>query len=208
MAFGPHDAATHAVGRARDLLQASRSPQLPPRVRADMRRLSVILAVAALDTYMHRLIVERAFTHQELPRSLATIDVPFDRLLAEADASGEAARRPSHHSRPRVAVKRVLRDRLLRRTFQSFEDVGKALSMAGRSRRWESIGQQLKPALAPDEIRVRLNAVVARRNQIVHEGDYRRLERPRNSRRNPISTADASSAINFLANLIDAIHAG
>jgi hypothetical protein len=168
----------------------------------------VVLAVAALDTYMHRLIIDRAFTHEELPRALANVDVPFERLLAEADARGADARRQPHRARPRVGVKRELRDRLLRRTFQSYEDVGKALSMAGRSRGWDAIGQGFTPSLTPGTIRVRLTAIIERRNQIVHEGDYRRLERPRDSRRNPISFADASRDVRFMASLIEAIHAG
>jgi hypothetical protein len=207
MAFGPYDAARHAIGRARALLDASRSQVLAVNVRADMRRLSIVLAVAALDTYMHRLIVDRAFTHPELPRPLARIDVPFELLLAEADVRAEAARSDPHQSRPRVAVKRILRDRLLRRTFQTYEDVGKALAMAGRRRSWDTIGQRLEPPLAPDDIHARLDAIIHRRNQIVHEGDYRGLERPRNSGRNPLRSVEAQSAVDFLADLIDAIHA-
>src|SRR5690348_11999484 len=98
-----------------------------------MRRLGVVMAVAALDTYMHRLILERAYTHPDgkLPGGLARLDLPFDQLLGWADAAGAAARRPKHNSRPRVAVKRQLRDRLLRETYQRYDDVSKALSMAG-----------------------------------------------------------------------------
>lgn len=33
-----------------------------------MRRLSVVMAVAALDTYMHRLIVERVYSIRSYPR--------------------------------------------------------------------------------------------------------------------------------------------
>jgi hypothetical protein len=35
------------------------------------------MAVAALDTYMHRLIVERVYTHDDLPPVLAKLEVPF-----------------------------------------------------------------------------------------------------------------------------------
>lgn len=47
-----------------------------------MRRLSIVMAVAALDTYMHRLILERAFKHDELPKQLAQLDVSFKQLLS------------------------------------------------------------------------------------------------------------------------------
>jgi hypothetical protein len=77
--FTPYDAATHAIRRARGLLDTSRSPELATGVRIDIRRMSTVMAVAALDTYLHRLIVDRAFTHKELPGGLAKLDVSFER---------------------------------------------------------------------------------------------------------------------------------
>lgn len=210
VAFTPYDAAIHAIGRARALLNASRpsiSPDLTAPTRGDIRRLSIVMAVAALDTYLHRLIVDRVYTHRELPGALARLDVTFRELLAQADAAGEAARSQPHNSRPRVAMKRQLRDRSLRDTFQRYEDVAKALGMIGQSRKWDAIGQSMNPSLTPAEIRARLNDIVMRRNQIVHEGDYERLERPRTARRNSISIAEARADIGFLAQLVDAIHA-
>jgi hypothetical protein len=165
------------------------------------------MAVAALDTYMHRLIVDRAFTHDELPPKLARLDVTFDELLHQADETGLAARKERHNSRPRVGVKRQLRDRLLRETFQRYGDVSQALGMAGRSGNWEAIGRQMQPTQTPLQIRRRLDAIVTRRNQIVHEGDYQRLERPRGPKRNPITFGQARRDINFLGRLIDAVHA-
>jgi len=164
------------------------------------------MAVAALDTYMHRLIVERVYTHERLPGALARLDVPFDPVLDWADESGVAARSDPHNSRPRVAVKRQLRDRLLRETFQHYDDVSRALGMAGLSGKWDEIGQQFSPTLSPKAIRRRLNRVVRRRNQIVHEGDYKRQERPQGARQNGITYADARADIDFLVRLIDAIH--
>ncbi|MGH8793083.1 MAG: hypothetical protein ACRDXX_10600, partial [Stackebrandtia sp.] len=63
------------------------------------------------------------------------------------------------------------------------------------------------PSRTPTQIRIRLNAIVRRRNQIVHEGDYERLERPRGARRNSISHSQAMADVEFLADLIYAIHA-
>lgn len=208
--FTPYDAATHAIRRSRRLLDSARpggSAKLPAIVRGDMRRLSIVMAVAALDTYMHRLIVERAYQHgEQLPGALARLDVPFAELLAQADATKTAASAASHKTRPRVAIKRLLRDRLLRETFQRYEDIGRALGMVGRSGLLPTIGQQMSPPLLPKEIRDRLNGIVTRRNQIVHEGDYRRLERPRDAARNAIRHSQARLDINFIADLINAIH--
>jgi hypothetical protein len=202
--FTPHAAGVHAIGRAQRLLDASRRTT-PGSIRGDMRRLAVVMAVAALDTYMHRLIVHRAYTHETLPPALARLDIPFERLLLQADDTGAAARADPHNSRPRVGIKRQKRDRLFRETFQRFDDVSRALAMSGLTRSWDEIGARLDPALRPPQIRRRLDSIVVRRNQIVHEGDYARLERPRGPGRNGITYAEAGADIAFIADLIDAI---
>jgi len=222
MAFTSYDAATHAIGRSRDLLAGARprvargrdgvklfrsGGGLSPETRGDMRRLSVVMAVAALDTYMHRLIVERVYKHDTLPNGLARLDVGFEDLLRQTDATATAARAQPHKPKPRVGVKRQLRDRLLRETFQNYDAVARALSMAGYPKAWPKIGKKMQAPREPTEIKQRLNGIVVRRHQIVHEGDYERLERPRKPRRNPLSAQQARKDIDFIAELIDAIHA-
>lgn len=207
MPFGPHDAATHAIGRAQSLLTQSKKTAIPPMVRADMRRLSVVMAVAALDTYMHRLVVDRCFQHDELPSGLATLSVTFAQLLEQADDAKAAARKPPHNSRPRVGVKRQLRNRLVRETFQRYDDVARALSMAGIRKAWKDIVAAMSPPTTTAAVKRRLNEIVDRRNQIVHEGDYLRLDRPRGPRRNERRIVDAQADIDFIAAVIDAIHA-
>jgi hypothetical protein len=156
---------------------------------------------------MHRLVVDRAFKQKELPGGLAVLQVTFAQLVVQADEAGRAARKPPHQSRPRVAIKRQLRDRLLRETFQKYDDVARALGMAGRTKLWDQIAAQFTPRVTKDEIKGRLNAIVDRRNKIVHEGDYQRLERPRAPKRNGITLKQASADIDFLRDLTDAIHA-
>lgn len=207
MSFTPYDAASHAVGRANALVTASQAKVKGRQVlNADLRRLSVVMAVAALDTYMHRLVVERAYWHDPPPAALARLDVRYDQLLAQVDETTVAARSKPRKSRPRVELKRQLRDRLLRETFQSYDDVSRALSMAGQAKRWDAIGANMGPSMTPTEIRTRLNAIVRRRNQIVHEGDYERMERPRGPRRNEMRMAEARASVAFVGGLIDAIH--
>ncbi len=205
MAFSPHHAATDCIGRANALLAGASNAANAP-VADDLRRVSIVMGVAALDTYMHRLIVERAYRHQTLPGRLARLDFSFQYALDQADAAGDAARAQPYNSRPRVPLKRVLRDRLLRETFQRYDDVSNALGMAGLSGNWGPIGQALVPPLQPVEIERRLNAIVDRRNQIAHEGDYSRLDRPQTARTNTITQHEAADDIAFLASLIDAIH--
>jgi hypothetical protein len=79
--------------------------------------------------------------------------------------------------------------------------------MAGRPKAWPAIGEKMQTSQEPAEIKERLNGIVTRRNQIVHEGDYERRERPQTPRRNLITQSQARRDIDFIAELIDAIHA-
>jgi hypothetical protein len=203
--FTPYDAALDLVARSRALL--AEADGSTSAVAVDLRRLAVVMSVAALDTYMHRLIIEKAYTHDPLPGSLAALSFRFDYALEQADSIGRAARSKPKNSRPRVELKKALRERLLQETFQRYEDVSGALGMAGLSGNWAAIGGRLSPTLQPKEIATRLNAIVDRRNRIVHEGDYERRERPQKSTLNSITHAEARADVDFLADLIEAIHA-
>lgn len=77
--------------------------------------------------------------------------------------------------------------------------------MAGASGNWGVIGPRM--GMTRKQIEARLNGIVVRRNQVVHEGDYERLDRPRTAKLNPLTGAQAAADIQFVADLIDAIDA-
>ncbi len=205
MPFRPYDAATDALARAEALLRAADTSGIAAAVADDMRRSALVLAVAAVDTYMHRLIVDRADMWDKLPPKLAETEVRLDQLVAEAQESYSAARRKPFPSRPGTRIKNVLRNQLLLKTFQTQRQIEDALTMAGASGRWGAIGKHL--GLTTKQIAARLNPIVLRRNQIAHEGDYRRLDRPQNAGLNHVSSAEVLDDIQFLRELVDAIHA-
>lgn len=179
--FTPHDASVDTLARARNLLDTAAGADLPAHVADDLRRLALVMAVAAIDAYMHRLIVSRAYEHEKLPGKLAGLGVSFSEALAQVDES-VTARREGKNIRPRVRLKRVLRDRLLRETFQRSADVADALAMAGKSGKWQDIADAMSGSEEPKMLMDRLDRVVNRRNAIVHEGDYKRLDRPQTAR--------------------------
>ncbi len=88
MPFTPYDAGQDMVGRAQALIElAARLSRTDARtvisplggrpVRDDLRRLAIVVAVAALDTYMHRLVVSRAYSQKQMPSKLANVTVRF-----------------------------------------------------------------------------------------------------------------------------------
>jgi len=206
MPMTPREAADNVVGRARSLLAASATPGLPGGSAADLRRLGLVMGVAALDTYMHALVHQRAYWNSPLPKGLAQLDVRFDDLVSLADSAVEARRR-GVDGRPRVAAKNVLQKRLLRETFQKFDSVSDALAMAGASKVWAVVATQMTPATTPAAIKARLDRIVGRRNQIVHEGDLQRQSRPRHPRLNGLTRAEAEDDVDYIAEVVHAIDA-
>lgn len=217
MPFSPYDAAQHTIKRAEALIRLSarlsRRKELTQHLkdasersaRDDLRRLALVMAVAALDTYMHRLIVTQAYAHTNMPKKLADLTMRFEDLVEQADQA-VIARKENRSARPKVAAKRLLRERLARETFQKHERVSEALAMAGKSQKWDAIAAAMPDAPTPAGIKARLNEIVERRNAIVHEGDYRRLDRPQRASLVDITPGEARDAVAFLSDLIDAIH--
>jgi hypothetical protein len=166
--------------------------------------MALVMAVAAVDSYMHGVVMRRIAhvrRRVDLPRPLARLEIPFSRIADLADTYIDA-QRAGRRTRPWVQVKASLQQRLLKETFQSFEQVTTALAMAGVDDAWSKIASGMGETVR--NIRDRLNALVHRRNQIVHEGDMKRVSRPRKLRFNQIRHADVQDDIRWVASLIDA----
>ncbi|MFZ5938295.1 HEPN domain-containing protein, partial [Pseudomonas sp. HS6-2] len=146
-------------------------------VHNDTCRAALIIAVSALDSYMHWLIYDKLSDirkGKDIPGSLRKVAVSFVDIAELADA----VLADREKIRPWVKVKNTLQKKLLTETFQSFEQVGTAMSMAGITEGWKKVSAEIGET--SPEIKKRLNHIVHRRNQIVHEGDVMRKSRPRN----------------------------
>jgi len=160
MSFHPINAANACIRRSRRLLDLCDGPLTDTRAKNDLRRSALVTAVAGLDAYMHWLVYRRISElrrENDLPKSMSKLDVPFTELAALADATLESRRR-QNEIRPWVKVKRVMQKRLLRETFQSYEQVATAFGWAGVEKPWARIAEDLLDK--PESIKVRLNALV------------------------------------------------
>ncbi len=207
MAFRPIDAANSCISRSRELLVASQLPQVAV-VREDIIRSALVMTVGAMDSYMHWLvyqeITEVSKSQAGLPKKLANLDIPFSELASLADAVLEG-RREQTDTRPWVQVKNATQRRLLRETFQSYDQVSGAMAMAGISKGWTQTAKHLNTT--SDAIKTRLNQIVHRRNQIVHEGDITRASKPRKVKLSLINHADVSADVTWMEKLIGGIEA-
>jgi hypothetical protein len=205
MPFHPINAAKACIRRSRRLL-ALCDAQLPDiKVKNDLRRSALVTAVTGIDAYMHWLVYRRISDLRregDLPRSMAKLDIPFTEFAALADATIEARQRQIE-TRPWVQVKHAMQKRLLKETFQSYEQVATAFAWAGVEKPWSRVADKL--GIQADAIKTRLNAMVHRRNQIVHEGDIARALRPRKLKYNDIEHAEVVDDVYWVESLLVAI---
>lgn len=133
MPFLPKQAADICLKRARNFLDLAGRDLPNPRIKNDLRRMGLVMAVAAVDSYMHAVVLRRIADvrrRSALPKALARLDIPFSAIADLADASIDAQRN-SRTSRPWVRLKSSLQSRLLKETFQSYDQVAAAFAMAG-----------------------------------------------------------------------------
>lgn len=205
MPFLPKQAADSSIRRAERFLSLADNALPIDKVKNDLRRMALVMAVAAIDSYMHALVSRRIADIRrsaDLPKKLSGLDISFSDLANLAD-SAIAAQRAEKRSRPWVQVKSSLQRRLLKETFQSYDQVAMALSMAGIKEPWKKICAELKEANS--DTKKWLDTLVHRRNQIVHEGDLKRASRPRKLSFNAISQAEARSQVRRVEVFIGAV---
>ncbi|MEU3092650.1 hypothetical protein ACWCQ0_43105 [Streptomyces massasporeus] len=196
------DAANDVLARARGLL-ALDAPNLADLVREDIRRTSLALGVAALDTYMHWAIRSVSFAHP-LPKELAKLPVKFGKMLAMADGS-VAARKKGIANRPQVQARNALNEQLLTMTFQGSAQIEKGLKLLDKKDVWRNLAAAIQPTSTPADLKARLDEISFRRNMIVHEGDLTRLDRPQRIKREAIKGPTVQADLDWLQSFISAL---
>jgi hypothetical protein len=161
---------------------------------SDMLRSALVQIVAALDHYVHGIVLDRGveIAMGRLPyTSSGKLGLPLS-AVADVNAATSAWGRE-------LVVRTRLAERLSRETFQRADAIAQALAEVGVPRVWANAFPH-----DPAGTMTRLNLVVTRRNQIVHAGDADPLYP---SAVTPILSSDASDAISTVEGIVTAIDA-
>ena len=170
-------------------------------------RSAIVSAVAALDNYMHLVVVNKCFTLLRGPR--AKVPKPLLKLEVPAIAAFETAEklRKSPSSKPGYRLKELIRDKFGSQTMQGSGQIYTAVKLMGVKDIWTRVETEMKGTLNAADIQMKLNQIVDRRNKITHEADIIRQSRGVNRNFAKINKSDAESAVAFITDFVTALDA-
>ena len=149
---------------------------------ADMYRAALVQSVAALDSYVHDVVLDLAFaivSGSRSPGSASRVGLHFGAVYELVSAAGPV----DFELRARAAIN----SRLSTETFQKPDDIAKAFAMVGVNKVWASAF-----AGGAKGTMTELSVVVRRRNLIVHRCD---IDPSGVTRILPLSAGDALDAV-------------
>jgi hypothetical protein len=163
---------------------------------SDLYRSALVHAVAALDSYVHGIVLDRAVDvlMTRIPSgSGSKVGLHFGAIsqILAAAASGPADME--------MTARTYVAERLGLETYQRPDDISSGLAMVGLNKIWSSAFPKDAGA-----VKTALGVVVSRRNRIVHECDLDPLS-PGNV--TPLADVDALEAIEIVESVVTAIDA-
>lgn len=172
---------------------------------SELLRSAVVSAVAALDKYMHLVVVNKCFTLLRgnkggIPKQLLKLEIP---AIAAFEVAKKLRKNP--HARPGNELKKLVQDKLHGHTMQGSNQIDYAVNLMGVENFWSDVACRMNGSLNAGDVQKELNKIVTRRNQITHEADIKRQIRNRDTnlfRR--MRKSDAKNAVKFVDDFVAA----
>ena len=158
-------------------------------VADNILRASLTMMVSAIDTSIHELIINAVMFEIREDKSIFT--------LSNIKVGALAAKESNAVIRTRL-IESDLRRQFAKESFQSSRQIESSLAQIGITKIWTKLSSTLKQS--PEDVKIRLDLLVRRRNQIVHEGDLDHLHSIRD-----INRQDVYDSLAFTKNLVEGI---
>lgn len=189
-AFRANITRARELGQLYNVLAVITTPALSAE---DLLRAQIVMAVSALDHFVHEVVRQGMVAIYEGTRPLVPGFTKFQVSLAEAKASI-----PTSSSQ---WVDAAIRQSHSYQSFQHPDKIADAIRLIHEDPLWPALEIRLR--VPAKDIREHLKLIVERRNKIAHEAD---IDPSFPGARWPISYHDASSATDFLERFVEAIH--
>lgn len=152
-------------------------------------RASLTMMVSAIDTSVHELIINAIMFEIKEDKSIFKLD--------NVKIGALAMKESDENTRIRL-IESDLRRQFAKESFQSTRQIETSLAQIGITKIWTKLSSTLRqPA---EDIKIKLDLLVRRRNQIVHEGDLDHLHSIRD-----IDREDIDASLTFTKNLVNGI---
>ncbi len=160
----------------------------------DILRAQIVLAVSALDHYIHELT---RLGMLEVFNGLRAPTIAFGRFQVTLDATMAAMAGSGGSS----WLETEIREKHGYLAFQHPDKVADAIRLFSAIELWSQVA--IKLSLPIQDVKNRLRLIVERRNKIAHEAD---LDPSYPGTRWPISSADVGSTVKFIEDICEAMH--
>lgn len=180
-----------ALGGLYDALSKLTTPAIDS---SDLLRAQIVLAVSALDHYIHELtrlgMLEVFNGTRPSTGSFGRFQVAINAAMAGIAGGGRSS-----------WFETEIREKHGFLAFQHPDKVADAIRLFSACELWPQVAIEL--GLSTQDVKNRLKLIVERRNKIAHEAD---LDPSYPGTRWPISSADADSTVKFIEDICEAIH--
>ena len=162
---------------------------------SDMLRSELVLAVSALDYFIHEIV---RLGMLEIYNGNRQSTDQFQRFQISMANVSNAILDPSKHE----WLEREIIDQHSRQSFQSYDNIANAVRLFYGRSPWPEVSARIN--METQDIKDRLNLIVDRRNKIVHESDMRRPSYL--NQRFPIEDQMVEDAVAFIERISEAIY--
>lgn len=175
------------------LYKAIASLTTPAVDSSDLLRAQIVLAVSALDFYVHQATLvgmTEVYTGKRPPTpAFEKYRISVGAMMAGHAGGGTAW------------LEAEIRDRHSFLSFQQPDKIADAIRLFTDVKLWQAVGTKL--GMDEANLKSRLRLIVDRRNKIAHEAD---LDPSYPGARWPISEADTAQSRQFISEVVEAIH--
>lgn len=172
--------------------------QKVPIDASDLLRWEWVLAVSALDKYIHDVV--RIGMVEEFTGARTKTSKYYNFRI-------DMGKLANMNTTPSPAVEfenEVIRQHSFL-AFQHPDKLADALSFIWTEQnKWDAISRKMSTPISANDLRTKLNNIVIRRDQIVHEGDCFTIALPLQQQQ--INEADVDDVLSFIKELVQAIH--
>ncbi len=159
------------------------------KVTDNILRASLTTMVSSIDTSVHELIINAIMFEIKEDKSIFKLN--------NVKIGALAAKEPDYDIRIRL-IESDLRHQFAKESFQSSRQIENSLAQIGITKIWTKLSSTI--GQPPEDIKIKLDLLVHRRNQIVHEGDLDHLHSLRD-----ITRGDLDQSLVFTKDLVNGI---